>query len=269
MATASVHSRVLAVNTYACVGECVCSRVSSKRVQSQMQIKNVKQEKSVNNVLLWQRPRFLLFIQYQYTTDNMMGFTHTCTQIMHHKDIIVSLNEREEDGEKQAGSHCVREENEGFMGIIPLAFQTNCFSWHAKYFISDLMHVRAKDWQVVLWPGGAMFDPSSHELPTDSACTEVNLRKALDLCQRRGELLLTAHSDLLWEAFRSKVELPPWKWKEAICGSFHPPVQLLPLKNEHNTVKLWKPDVTWRVCHVKFTTEEIFPKREKRRLRVC
>lgn len=62
------------------------------------------------------------------STDNMMEVTHTCTQIMQHKDIIVSLNVREEEGEKQAGSHCVREEKEGFMGIIPFVFQTNCFS---------------------------------------------------------------------------------------------------------------------------------------------
>lgn len=39
--------------------------------------------------------------------------------MMHHKDIIVSLNVREEEGEMQAGSHCVREEKEGFMGRIP------------------------------------------------------------------------------------------------------------------------------------------------------
>lgn len=161
-----------------------------------------------------------------------MEVADACTQIMRHNEIIVHLKEiREKVGEGRKSWQRWREKRKRnrpevivwgerrkvlifAQSVSYLFYQTNCL-FFSRLGISTSFQIvcmlGVEKQQVILWPGGPVIDPRSHELPTGSPCTEVNLRKALDLCQLRGELMLTANSDLLWEAFRWKAKLPPWK----------------------------------------------------------
>lgn len=113
--------------------------------------------------------------------------------------------ERGRRGDTRATSLCVKRAREAFICGY-------CFSHTVIRLIVHFPRGKVISSQILCkWrstrpssdQGVPRFDPSSHEPPTGSPCTEVNLRKALDLRQLRGELLLTANSDLLWEVFRN------------------------------------------------------------------